>query len=115
MGVPVDTMKARLKDKMVLAFPGPTLGMLWEKGSGDRHLALFAFAVYGLVVFPKALGYVPLIGIWRAISYSSLMFLSQYGYDQCVPTIAGLNRVLWFRTRDFGRNWKRYESSGVKP
>ncbi|MBA0722771.1 hypothetical protein Golax_003420, partial [Gossypium laxum] len=58
MGVPVDTMKARLKDKMVLAFPGPTLGMLWEKGSGDRHLALFAFAVYGLVVFPKALGYV---------------------------------------------------------
>ncbi|MBA0868757.1 hypothetical protein Goshw_018477 [Gossypium schwendimanii] len=28
------------------------------KASGDRHLALFAFAVYGLVVFPKALGYV---------------------------------------------------------
>ncbi|MBA0838958.1 hypothetical protein Goarm_004737 [Gossypium armourianum] len=36
MRVPVDTMKA----------------------SGDRHLALFAFAVYGSVVFPKALGYV---------------------------------------------------------
>ncbi|MBA0868758.1 hypothetical protein Goshw_018477, partial [Gossypium schwendimanii] len=85
--------------------------------------ALFAFAVYGLVVFPKALGYVsvdtvligcsghlwvPLIGLWRAISYSSLMVLSQYGYDQCVPTTAGLNRVLWFRTQDFGRNWKRY-------
>ncbi|MBA0810444.1 hypothetical protein Gohar_002439, partial [Gossypium harknessii] len=31
MGVPIDTMKARLKDKMVLAFPGPTLGMLWER------------------------------------------------------------------------------------
>ncbi|MBA0696318.1 hypothetical protein Goari_002877 [Gossypium aridum] len=28
------------------------------KASGDRHLALFAFAVYGLIVFPKALGYV---------------------------------------------------------
>ncbi|MBA0711150.1 hypothetical protein Golax_010367, partial [Gossypium laxum] len=28
------------------------------KGSGDRHLALFAFAVYGLIVFPKAPRYV---------------------------------------------------------
>ncbi|MBA0839452.1 hypothetical protein Goarm_005174 [Gossypium armourianum] len=28
------------------------------KASSDRHLALFAFAVYGLIVFPKALGYV---------------------------------------------------------
>ncbi|MBA0820473.1 hypothetical protein Gohar_025635 [Gossypium harknessii] len=27
------------------------------KASGDRHLALFAFSVYGLIVFPKALGY----------------------------------------------------------
>ncbi|MBA0700678.1 hypothetical protein Goari_022000 [Gossypium aridum] len=37
--------------------------------------------------------WVPLIGIWGAISYSSLMVLSKYRYDQCVPTIAGLNRV----------------------
>ncbi|MBA0765434.1 hypothetical protein Gotri_014632 [Gossypium trilobum] len=28
------------------------------KASGDRHLALFAFVVYGLIVFPKALRYV---------------------------------------------------------
>ncbi|MFQ6648045.1 hypothetical protein Gotur_021856 [Gossypium turneri] len=28
------------------------------KASGDRHLALFVFVVYGLVVFLKALGYV---------------------------------------------------------
>ncbi|MBA0638005.1 hypothetical protein Godav_028936 [Gossypium davidsonii] len=28
------------------------------KANGDRHLSLFAFAVYGLIVFPKALGYV---------------------------------------------------------
>ncbi|MBA0626822.1 hypothetical protein Godav_004415 [Gossypium davidsonii] len=28
------------------------------KASSDRHLALFAFVVYGLIVFPKALGYV---------------------------------------------------------
>ncbi|MFQ6629110.1 hypothetical protein Gotur_008336 [Gossypium turneri] len=29
-----------------------------EKASGDRHLTLFMFAVYGLTVFPKAMGYV---------------------------------------------------------
>ncbi|MBA0626727.1 hypothetical protein Godav_004339, partial [Gossypium davidsonii] len=34
-----------------------------------------------------------LIGIWGAISYSSLMVMSQYKYDQCVPATAGLNRV----------------------
>ncbi|MBA0739508.1 hypothetical protein Gogos_012771 [Gossypium gossypioides] len=28
------------------------------KANGDRHLSLFTFAVYGLIVFPKALGYV---------------------------------------------------------
>ncbi|MBA0721873.1 hypothetical protein Golax_026013 [Gossypium laxum] len=28
------------------------------KASGDRHLALFTFAVYELIVFQKALGYV---------------------------------------------------------
>ncbi|KAK5824789.1 hypothetical protein PVK06_019573 [Gossypium arboreum] len=30
----------------------------YGKASGDRHLALFAFVVYGLIVFPKALGYI---------------------------------------------------------
>ncbi|MBA0753499.1 hypothetical protein Gogos_020021 [Gossypium gossypioides] len=30
------------------------------KASGDRHLRLFAFFVYGLIVFPKALGYASL-------------------------------------------------------
>ncbi|MBA0723303.1 hypothetical protein Golax_003890 [Gossypium laxum] len=148
------------------------------KASSNRHLALFAFAIYGLIVFPKALGYmsieladfllqikkgvipspavlvetiislksikregdgqsewppnqlieewfqnlstltyqeiewrapwmirstiliecggylwVPLIGIWGAISYSSLMVLSQYGYDQYVLATTRLNRV----------------------
>ncbi|MBA0754524.1 hypothetical protein Gogos_021982 [Gossypium gossypioides] len=28
------------------------------KASGDKQLALFAFFVYKLIVFPKALGYV---------------------------------------------------------
>ncbi|MBA0643985.1 hypothetical protein Goklo_028223, partial [Gossypium klotzschianum] len=32
--------------------------------------------------------WVPLIGIWGAISYSSLIVLSQYGYDQCLLAIA---------------------------
>ncbi|MBA0725052.1 hypothetical protein Golax_021671 [Gossypium laxum] len=63
------------------------------KASGDRHLTLFAFAVYGLIVFPKALGYVSLIGIWGAINYSSLMVLSQYGYHQCIHTTTSLNKV----------------------
>ncbi|MBA0838174.1 hypothetical protein Goarm_010256 [Gossypium armourianum] len=29
-----------------------------RKASGDRHFSLFAFFVYGLIVFPKALGHV---------------------------------------------------------
>ncbi|MBA0729803.1 hypothetical protein Golax_020413 [Gossypium laxum] len=28
------------------------------KANGDRHLALFTFAVYKLIIFPKAIGYV---------------------------------------------------------
>ncbi|MBA0799775.1 hypothetical protein Gohar_010265, partial [Gossypium harknessii] len=28
------------------------------KANGDRHFSLFAFALYRLIVFPKALGYV---------------------------------------------------------
>ncbi|PPR91451.1 hypothetical protein GOBAR_AA29233 [Gossypium barbadense] len=37
--------------------------------------------------------WVPLIGMWGHINYSSLMVLSQYEYDHCVPTTAGLNKV----------------------
>ncbi|MBA0638267.1 hypothetical protein Godav_029433 [Gossypium davidsonii] len=28
------------------------------KANGDRHLALFTFAIYKLIMFPKAMGYV---------------------------------------------------------
>ncbi|MBA0761505.1 hypothetical protein Gotri_024144 [Gossypium trilobum] len=28
------------------------------KASDDRHFSLLVFAIYGLIVFPKALGYV---------------------------------------------------------
>ncbi|MBA0550888.1 hypothetical protein Golob_021798 [Gossypium lobatum] len=121
---------------MVPAFPSSDIRDAMGNANGDKHLEMFAFAVYGLIMFPKALGYVsvkladflfqiekryiniprnrmeesmddsehsthwvwwsfvvPLFGIWGAISYSSLMVLSQYGYDQCVPATAGLNRV----------------------
>ncbi|MBA0643566.1 hypothetical protein Goklo_027843, partial [Gossypium klotzschianum] len=167
MGLPVDTIKARLKDKNGPCISWPDIRDAMGKTSGDRHLTLFTFAIYGLIVFPKALGYVsvkladflfhiekwvfvpstrpiegflegewppnqsievwvqnlstltyqeiewralwmiqstiligcgghlwvPLLGIWGIVSYSSLMVLSQYGCDQCVPTTASLNKV----------------------
>ncbi|MBA0811032.1 hypothetical protein Gohar_002969 [Gossypium harknessii] len=31
------------------------------KACGNRHLALFTFSVYGLIVFPKSLGYVSVL------------------------------------------------------
>ncbi|MBA0804992.1 hypothetical protein Gohar_004540 [Gossypium harknessii] len=42
-----EAKKAHFSDKDVMG-----------KANGDRHLKLFAFTVYGLIVFPKALGYV---------------------------------------------------------
>ncbi|MBA0662340.1 hypothetical protein Goklo_006482 [Gossypium klotzschianum] len=53
-----------------------------------------------------------LIGIWGAISYSSLMVMSQYKYDQCVPATAGLNRVE-VSVQD-PRFWKKLEEIIIK-
>ena len=58
MGLLVDTVKARLKDKNGHCISWSDIRDAIGKASGDRHLALFAFAVYRLIVFPKALGYV---------------------------------------------------------
>ncbi|MBA0643564.1 hypothetical protein Goklo_027843 [Gossypium klotzschianum] len=58
MGLPVDTIKARLKDKNGPCISWPDIRDAMGKTSGDRHLTLFTFAIYGLIVFPKALGYV---------------------------------------------------------
>ncbi|MBA0861459.1 hypothetical protein Goshw_028040 [Gossypium schwendimanii] len=58
MGLPVDTVKARLKDKNGFCISWSNIRDAMGKASGDRHLALFAFAIYRLIVFPKALGYV---------------------------------------------------------
>ncbi|MBA0715805.1 hypothetical protein Golax_014686 [Gossypium laxum] len=60
MGLPVDTVKARLKDKNGFCISWSDIRDAMGKASGDRHLALFAFAIYRLIVFPKALGYVSL-------------------------------------------------------
>ncbi|MBA0626058.1 hypothetical protein Godav_003790 [Gossypium davidsonii] len=57
MGLPIDMVKARLKDKNRPYTFWPNIRDVMGKTSGDRHLALFAFTIYKLAVFPKALGY----------------------------------------------------------
>ncbi|MBA0881711.1 hypothetical protein Goshw_019371 [Gossypium schwendimanii] len=58
MGFCIDTVKARLKDKNDPCISWSDIRDVMGKASSDRHLTLFVFAVYGLIVFPKALGYV---------------------------------------------------------
>ncbi|MFQ6643071.1 hypothetical protein Gotur_017772, partial [Gossypium turneri] len=58
MGLLVDTVKARLKNKNGPCISWSDIRDVMGKACGDRHLSLFAFAIYGLIVFPKALGYV---------------------------------------------------------
>ncbi|MBA0607441.1 hypothetical protein Godav_019740, partial [Gossypium davidsonii] len=57
MGLPVDKVKAILKDNNGPSVSYSDIRDAIGKASGDRHLSLFAFAVYGLIVFPKPLGY----------------------------------------------------------
>ncbi|MBA0868583.1 hypothetical protein Goshw_015848 [Gossypium schwendimanii] len=57
MGLPVDIVKARLKDKNGLCISWSNIRDAMGKANGDRHLALLAFVVYGLIMFSKALGY----------------------------------------------------------
>ncbi|MBA0556161.1 hypothetical protein Golob_026287, partial [Gossypium lobatum] len=58
MGLLVGTMKARLKDKNGLCISSAHIRATMGKASNDRHLALFEFTFYGLIVLLKALGYV---------------------------------------------------------
>ncbi|MFQ6670848.1 hypothetical protein Gotur_035592 [Gossypium turneri] len=58
MGLPVDTVKSRLKDKNGPCISWSNIRDAMGKANGDRHFSLFAFALYRLIVFPKALGYV---------------------------------------------------------
>ncbi|MBA0863771.1 hypothetical protein Goshw_025644, partial [Gossypium schwendimanii] len=57
MGLPVNTVKVRLKDKNIPYISWSNIRDVMGKANGDRHLELFAFTIYGLIVFPKALGY----------------------------------------------------------
>ncbi|MBA0846000.1 hypothetical protein Goarm_022985 [Gossypium armourianum] len=60
------------------------------KTSGDRHLALFAFTVYKLVVFPKALGYL-------SVELANFLFQIEKGVNLAptilVETIISLNFI----------------------
>ncbi|MBA0630633.1 hypothetical protein Godav_002709 [Gossypium davidsonii] len=56
MGLLVDTVKARLKAKNGPCISWSNIRDAMGKASSDRHLTLFTFALYGLIVFPKALG-----------------------------------------------------------
>ncbi|MBA0867673.1 hypothetical protein Goshw_002756 [Gossypium schwendimanii] len=59
-----------------------TSSNIWDaigKASGDRHLALFVFAVYRLIVFPKALGYV-------SVELANFLFQIEKGVNP-TPTV----------------------------
>ncbi|MFQ6649782.1 hypothetical protein Gotur_022974 [Gossypium turneri] len=51
-------MKAISKDKNGPCISCSDIRDAMGKASGDRHLALFAFVIYRLILFPKTLGYV---------------------------------------------------------
>ncbi|MBA0756601.1 hypothetical protein Gogos_005414 [Gossypium gossypioides] len=109
------------------------------KANGVRHLSLFAFVVYGLIMFQKALGYVfvpsnrPieefLESEWppnewvqnlSTLTYQEIEWRAPWmirstiliGYDQYVPTTAGFNRVEVF-VQD-PRFWRKLEEIRIK-
>ncbi|MFQ6649667.1 hypothetical protein Gotur_022894 [Gossypium turneri] len=75
-----------------------------------KRVDIFALSIYGLVAFPKALGYideavfdlfnwldrgvvpvpVPLLGIWGVVGYAALLVLRQYRSRQFIPATQGL-------------------------
>ncbi|KAG4204684.1 hypothetical protein ERO13_A04G057152v2 [Gossypium hirsutum] len=58
MGLPVDTVEERLKNKNGPCISWSDIRDAMGKASGDRHLTQFMVTVCGLIVFPKAMGYV---------------------------------------------------------
>nr|KJB12256.1 hypothetical protein B456_002G055600 [Gossypium raimondii] len=50
--------ESKIKRKNGPCIPWSDIRDAIGKASGDKHLALFVFSVYGLIVFPKAVGYV---------------------------------------------------------
>ncbi|MBA0785710.1 hypothetical protein Gotri_025542, partial [Gossypium trilobum] len=57
-GITCRYVKARLKYKNGPCISWSDIRDAMGKASYYRHLALFAFSIYGLIAFPKALGYV---------------------------------------------------------
>ncbi|MBA0869030.1 hypothetical protein Goshw_022292 [Gossypium schwendimanii] len=53
IGLPIDVVKARLKDKNDPYISYSDISDAMGKACGNRHLALFTFSVYGLIIFPK--------------------------------------------------------------
>ncbi|MFQ6643456.1 hypothetical protein Gotur_018215 [Gossypium turneri] len=90
MGFPIDTVKARLKDKNDPCISWSNIRDVMGKASSDRHLTLFAFAVYGLIVFPKALGYV-------SVELADFLFQIEKGVNSALAvlteTIISLNFI----------------------
>ncbi|MFQ6622127.1 hypothetical protein Gotur_002068 [Gossypium turneri] len=74
----------------------------------EKKVDVFALSIYGLMIFPRALGYideavtdlfdrldrrvilVPLLRIWGAVGYAPLLVLKQHRSRQFVPTTQGL-------------------------
>ncbi|MBA0747908.1 hypothetical protein Gogos_004778 [Gossypium gossypioides] len=70
------------------------------KANGDRRLALFTFAVYGLIVFPKALGYV-------SVELANFLFQVEKGVNPVPAVLAETIISLNFIRRKGDECWKR--------
>ncbi|MBA0626778.1 hypothetical protein Godav_004382 [Gossypium davidsonii] len=81
MGFPIDTVKGRLKDKNDPCISWSNIRDVMGKANSDRHLVLFTFAVYGLIVFPKALGYV-------SVELADFLFQIEKGVTPALAVLA---------------------------
>ncbi|MBA0682082.1 hypothetical protein Goari_023831, partial [Gossypium aridum] len=81
MRLPIDMVKARLQDKNGHCFSWSDIRDVMGKASGDRHLSLFVFAVYGLIVFTKAVGYV-------SVKLDDFLFQTKKGVNPAPAVLA---------------------------
>ncbi|MBA0624841.1 hypothetical protein Godav_010124 [Gossypium davidsonii] len=78
MGLPIVALKVRLKDKNGLCISWSIIRDAMGKAYDNRHLTLFTFVVYGLIVSPKALGYV-------SVDLANFLFQIEKGVN--TPTV----------------------------
>ncbi|MBA0556118.1 hypothetical protein Golob_026247 [Gossypium lobatum] len=81
MRLPIDMVKARLQDKNGPYFSWSDIRDVMGKATGDRHLSLFVFAVYGLIVFTKAVGYV-------SVKLADFLFQTKKGVNPAPAVLA---------------------------